>query len=141
MYPSVIYCLAYQDGVIHAFERFIQLYNTGNYNIPGIMSSSARAYDDIKQKCTDSKNYWDEAYYEGYLNGLILIASCEKDRDIIKEFPYTYLPNAKCILDSYDTFFKELDRVTRKADKYHKYAKLIVDELKEPNMVVHHPPY
>ena len=43
--------------------------------------------------------------------------------------------------DSYDTFFKELDRVTRKADKYHKYAKLIVDELKEPNMVVHHPPY
>ena len=141
MYPSVIYWLAYQDGVIHAFERFIQLYNTGNYNIPGIMSSSARAYDDIKQKCTDSKNYWDEAYYEGYLNGLILIASCEKDRDIIKEFPYTYLPNAKCILDSYDTFFKELDRVTRKADKYHKYAKLIVDELKEPNMVVHHPPY
>lgn len=141
MYPSVIYCLAYQDGVIHAFERFIQLYNTGNYNIPGIMSLSARKYDDIKQKCTDSKNYWDEAYYEGYLNGLILIASCEKDRDIIKKFPYTYLPNANCVLDSYDTFFKKLERVTKKDDKYHKYAKSIVDKFKEPDMVVHHPPY
>ena len=141
MYPSVIYCLAYQDGVIHAFERFIQLYNTGNYNIPGIMPASVRAYDDIKQKCADSKKYWDEAYYEGYLNGLILIDSCEKERDIVKEFPYTYLPNAKCVLNSYDTFFKELERVTKKDDKYHKYAKKIVDKLKEADMVVHHPPY
>lgn len=141
MYPCAIYCLAYQDGIIHAFERFIQLYNTGNYNMPGNLSLSARAYDDIKQKCTESRNYWDEAYYEGYINGLILIASCDKDRDIIKEFPYTYLPNAKRILDSYDTFFKELERVTKNDDKYHKYAKSIVDKLKEPDTVVHHPPY
>jgi hypothetical protein len=140
-YPCVIYCLAYQDGIIHAFERFIQLYNTGNYNIPGIMSSTVRAYDGIKQKCTDSKNYWDEAYYEGYLNGLILIASCEENQDIIKEFPYTYLPNAKCVLNSYDTFFMELKRVTKKDDKYHMYAKAIIEKLKEPDMVVHHPPY
>lgn len=140
-YPSVVYCLAYQDGVIHAFERFIQLYNTGNYNIPGIISSSARKYDDIRQKCAESKNYWDEAYCKGYLNGLILIASCEKDRDIIIKFPYTYLPNAKCVLDSYDTFLKELERITKKGDEYHKYAKLIVDKFKEHDIVVHHPPY
>ena len=51
-------------GVIHAFERFIQLYNTGNGNMPGIMLSSARAYEDIKtKKCTASK--------KNYLNGLI----------------------------------------------------------------------
>ncbi len=141
VYPCVIYCLAYQDGIIHAFERFIQLYNTGNYNMPGILSSSVRAYDDIQQKCIDSKNYWDAAYYEGYLNGLILIASCKKHGDSIKEFPYMYLPNAKCILDSYDTFFKELERVTKKEDKYHKYAKSIVDKIKESDIVVHHPPY
>lgn len=141
MYPSVIYCLAYQDGVIHAFERFIQLYNTGNYNIPGIVAVSVREYNGIKQKCADSKNYWDEAYYEGYLNGLIFIDSCETEMDIIKEFPYTYLPNATSVLDSYDTFFKELENVTKKGDKYHEYAKVIVDRFKESGMVVHHPPY
>ena len=140
-YPSVIYCLAYQDGIMHAFERFIQLYNTGNYNIPGVLSSSVRAYENIKQERVETKNYWDEAYYEGYINGLILIASCEKNRDIIKEFPYTYLPNAKCVLDSYDTFFEELKRVTKKTDKYHKYAKSIVEKFKGSDIVVHHPPY
>lgn len=139
--PCVIYCLAYQDGIMHAFDRFIQLYNKGDYNIPGQISDSARAYSKIIKKCSDEKNYWDEAYYEGYLNGLIFIASCEENQGIIQEFPFLYLPNAKCVNNSYDIFYKELKRVTKRADKYHKYALLITEELKEPDIVVHHPPY
>lgn len=34
-YPCAVYTLSYQDGVIHAFERFLQNYNTGEYNQPG----------------------------------------------------------------------------------------------------------
>lgn len=141
IYPCVIYCLAYQDGIMHAFERFIQLYNKGDYNIPGNISLSARAYDNIIRRCADSKNYWDEAYYEGYLNGIILIASCEENQDIIKEFPYTYLPNAKCVLNSYGIFFEELKRVTKETDNYHSYAKSFVEKTKESDIIVHHPPY
>lgn len=140
MYPCAIYCLAYQDGVKHSFERFLQRYNTGEYNVPGAVNLYAKAYDNITQKCNEEGNYWDEAYYEGYLNGLILIASWENDSGIIKTFPYTYLPNAKCVLDSYDTFVRELKRVTKKNDKYNKYAQAIVERIKNDDIVVHHRP-
>lgn len=140
-YPCVIYCLAYQDGIMHAFDRFIQLYSKGDYNIPGKISASARTYSQIVQKCLDAENYWDEAYYEGYLNGLIFIASCEENQDIIKEFPFLYLPNSKRVINSYDVFLKELKRVTRRADRYHKRAVSITEKLREQDIVVHHPPY
>lgn len=51
-YPEVIYCLAYQDGVNHAFDRFIGLYSTGNYNIPGMLNDSIEYYDEIVNKKT-----------------------------------------------------------------------------------------
>lgn len=140
-YPCVIYCLAYQDGVKHAFERYIQLYNKGIYNIPGRLFATAREYEKIIQKCSKFKNYWVEAYYEGYLNGLVLIGSCEEDPEIVREFPFLYLPNARQVLNSYDRFFEELKRVTKRSDKYHKYALSITEKYREPDTVVHHPPY
>lgn len=140
-YPCVIYCLAYQDGSMHAFERFTQLYSKGEYNIPGRISALTRKYFEIVNDCVDSKNYWDAAYYEGYLNGLVLIASCKKNPDIIKEFPSLYLPNAKKQIDSYEVFLAELKRVSRGADKYQKYAISVAERSKGQDMVVHHPPY
>ncbi len=72
---------------------------------------------------------------------MILIAVCDDNQDIIKGFPYTYLPNAKCVLNSYDIFFEELKRVTEESDEYHNYAKLIVEKFREPDLVAHHPSY
>lgn len=140
-YPCVIYCLAYQDGIMHAFDRFIQLYSKGDYNIPGQIYALAEAYSEIIENCLDAGNFWDEAYYEGYLNGLILIDSCEENRDLVREFPFLYLPNAKCVLNSYDVFFQELTRVTKKTDGYHEYALSVAEKFKESEIVVHHPPY
>lgn len=33
-FPCTIYTWAYQDDVIYAWERFLQNYNTGEYNCP-----------------------------------------------------------------------------------------------------------
>jgi len=140
-YPSVIYCLSYQEGIIHAFERYMQLYRNGNYNMPGQISISVSAYEKIVQNCSESENYWDEAYYEGYSNGLIFIALCTEVPDIINVFPFTYLPNTQCLLDSYDVFFKELQRASQEKDKYHTYAVKITKKSKEDNMAFHHSPY
>lgn len=140
-YPCVIYCLAYQDGIMHAFDRFMQLYNKGDYNIPGEISETSREYGKIVHECFEAKNYWDGSYYEGYLNGLILIGSCEETPNVVKHFPLLYLPDARCTLKSYDAFLKELKRVTKKADKYYKYALSLTERFKEPDTVVHHPPY
>lgn len=45
VYPSVIYSLAYQDRVIHAFERFLQNYHTGEYNGPDVIGRLGREYE------------------------------------------------------------------------------------------------
>lgn len=141
VYPSVIYSLAYQDGVIHAFERFLQNYHTGEYNCPDVIGRLGREYEKIVSKCHASKNYWDEAYYEGYLNGVVLIGACGIDPTAIEYFPFIYLPNAKEPLTSVEVFKKELDRVSTTKSKYHRFAKKIVEEKCDKGMVVHHPPF
>lgn len=88
-----------------------------------------------------SKNYWDEAYYEGYLNGVVLIGACGIDPTAIEYFPFIYLPNAKEPLTSVEVFKKELDRVSTTKSKYHRFAKKIVEEKCDKGMVVHHPPF
>lgn len=141
-YPEVIYCLAYQDGVLHAFDRFIQLYDNGEYNIPGYVEKLVRYYDNLCKRKKESGDFWDAAYYEGYENGLMFIIVCEEDVSLIKEFPKFYLPNAKCELNSYDMFIKELERVNKQKDDYYKYSIKVTSNLKNSkNTVVHHPPY
>jgi hypothetical protein len=140
-YPCAIYTLSYQDGVIHAFERFLQNYCTGEYNQPGRSGRIARKYVERVEKYHESGNYWDEAYYEGYVNGLVLVEACENDNSIVKEFPFLYLPNAKLPLTTYIIFMDELARVSRVRSKYLKYAKTVVNKKVGTDFVVHHPPY
>lgn len=141
LYPSVIYCLAYQDGVMHAFDRYIRLYAKGDYNIPGQVAATARAYDELVQRYAEAGDFWNEAYYEGYLNGLIFITFCDKNPSIVKDFPFLYLPNTQNTLSSYDIFLEELKSVTKLADKYHQYAVTLTSNLKTTKIVLHHPPY
>lgn len=60
-YPNVIYTLAYQDGVIHALDRFLQMHNTGTYNIPGRIPCSARAYEKLSNDAHEAGDYWNMA--------------------------------------------------------------------------------
>lgn len=140
-YPCAIYTLSYQDGVIHAFERFLQNYQTGEYNQPGLLRKIAGEYQELIEEVNEVGNYWDGAYYEGYTNGLVLIEAIEDDNDIINEFPFLFLPNAKRPLTTYNVFMDELIRVSKKNDKYSKYAKEIVDRNVDEGIVFHHPPY
>ena len=141
-YPEVIYCLAYQDGICHAFDRLIQLYKTGSYNVPGAMQSLLRSYDDIVKSKHAQGNYWDTAYYEGYLNGLMYILLCGEKNPMISKFPFYYLPNARRELKTFQVFENELIRVSKKKGKYHKYAVNALNELQSAKgIVLHHPPF
>lgn len=141
-YPAAIFALAYQDGIIHAFERFIKMRKSGIYSQPNYIISSIRGYETIIKKCHNAQNYWDESYYEGYLNGLIFIAASERD-DIhaIDCFPFAYLPGTKKDLTSFAIFQKELTRLTRSKNTYHKFADKIVQDRCGADITVHHPPY
>lgn len=140
-FPCAIYTLSYQDGVIHAFERFLQNYETGEYNQPGRTGKIAQKYEERVEMLHKAGNYWDEAYNEGYENGLILIEALEDNDSILKEFPFLFLPNAKKPLSTYEIFMEELARVSRGKSVYLKYAKTIVNENTGTGIVVQHPPY
>jgi len=140
-YPCAIYTLSYQDGAIHAFERFLQNYQTGEYNRPGRSGRIAKEYEEWIEAYHETGNYWDEAYYEGYVKGLLLVEACENDNSIVNKFPFLYLPNAKQPLTTYTIFMDELARVSRGRSKYLKYAETIVNKKASTDFVVHHPPY
>jgi len=140
-YPCAIYTLSYQDGVIHAFERFFQNYQTGEYNQPGRLGRIAGQYEEWIVKYHEAGNYWDEAYCEGYLNGLVLIEECERDNSIINTFPFLYLPSAKQPLITYAVFNEELARVSHGKSKYLRFAKTIINKKVGAGFVVQHPPY
>ncbi len=140
-YPCAIYTLSYQDGVIHAFERFLQNCKTGEYNQPGRLKRVAGKYMEWTENYLAAENYWDASYYEGYVNGLVFIEACEGEDDIMNKFPFLFLPNAKKELSSYDIYMDELRHVSRSRSKFQKQAKEIVEAKAGGGLVVHHPPY
>jgi len=138
--PCVLYSLAYQDGIIHSFERFFQLYSTGAYNSPIRMRASFAGYSEKIRDRMKSKNYWDVAYYKGYQNGLLYIAACDENPSIIEDFPMYYLPTIK-----YDILtikaLKEALREISPTSLYYKYAFKDASKYKEQDTVIHHPPF
>ena len=140
-YPCAVYTLSYQDGVIHAFERFLKNCKTGEYNEPGRLVRVAGKYIEWTENYLAAENYWDASYYEGYVNGLVFIEACEDEDDIMNKFPFLFLPNAKKELSSYDIYMDELRRVSRSRSKFQKQAKEIVKATAGGGLVIHHPPY
>lgn len=140
-YPNVVYTLAYQDGIIHALDRFLQLYNTGVYNAPGHISRLARSYEQLSKDAYATGNYWNFAYYEGYLNGLILIDVIEDDLEAVKVFPIYFIPLVKKEIHNLKEFMAELKKSCKRENEYLLYAKQIAGRYGSPDMVVHHPPY
>ncbi|MDE6273949.1 MAG: SIR2 family protein [Clostridiales bacterium] len=139
-YPDTIFTLSYQDGVIHALERCLKNYKTGEYNHPCQVRRLAQRYQIIIQESHQKKNFWDEAYYEGYLNGLILIDNLEKNNNVMDAFPFLYLPNSKVPLSSYEIYMRELEHLSGNKGQYAAFARKLVKNMKL-GLIVHHPPY
>ena len=114
---------------------------TGEYNQPGRLGRVAGKYEEWTENYLAAENYWDAAYYEGYVNGLVFIGACEGEDDILSKFPFFFLPNAKKALSSYDIYMDELKRVSHGRSKFQKQAKEIVKAKAGNGLVVHHPPY
>ena len=140
-FPEVIYTMSYQDGVIHAFERFMQNYKTGEYNRPGAMKEIVIQYTEWIKDFHKDKNFWDESYYKGYINGLILIDFCEADANLLLDFPFLYIPNSNKELFSYDVFMEELKRFSLQNGQYQRYAQKFIKNYNNSDIVIHHPPY
>ena len=146
-YPCVVYTLVYQDGVLHAFERFLNGNKNGEYCNPSFLFSSIDGYEKLINQKETAHRYIDQAYYEGYLNGLVLICGFEKDNTIAKNFPLLYLPGNKRIPKTFKTYYKHLQKLSSENSVYLELAKESIDHLLDQSkgdakdIIIHHPPF
>ena len=141
------YTLVYQDGVMHAFERFLNGNKNGEYCNPGFLFSSIAGYEKMIIQEETAHRYIDQAYYEGYLNGLVLICGFENDNAIAKNFQLLNLPGKKTIPKSLKTYHKHLQELSSESNAYLEQAKKAIDRLLDQSkgdvkdVVIHHPPF
>ena len=136
-HPAVIHCFAYQDGLMHAFDRIVALLPTGRYSNPHSTYHLVPRYDAVVRGAIRLREYWDAAYALGYLNAMM---SLDLGRTETDRLPLYYVWGHEGDLRS----FRDFARAMRKAPGLHKGATRMAEGLVrdlEPRMVVHHPPY
>jgi len=140
-HPQIIITASYQDGMIHALERVINLRSTGESSQPWRIKGVFEPYEKLKKEKLKAKKYEDVAYIEGYLNGLLFLLLTEKEKDEFKHPPLYYAFGADIIPE-----FKEFKKIIKKLPKMHKASylrtKKMVDKLSaSEGIVFHHPPW
>jgi hypothetical protein len=145
-FPSVIYCTAYQDGMIHALERSFEMKKSGYYNKKSNLFSHVEFYKELRRKKLKEKNYYDVAYIDGYtiINLMYLFF------DELKEGKDLF-PPAFYIYGSKDQPEKpkEFENMLKKSEKIHKSAyikakrqiKKITGNSEKNDLVLHHAAY
>ena len=135
--PALMYSTSYQDGVIHAFERILALKKTGFYSHAHNTQHSVRGYDEIKKAKLKIKKYFDVAYIDGYINGLLYLLADDRFR---KFMPLYYVFGSDEDLSTEAKFKKTV----AKAQKIHKASYVSATEIvKKYNSaeVLHHTPF
>jgi hypothetical protein len=134
--PETIYCASYQDGLIHALDRALHLAKTGEYSHRCALVRKVQEYERIRNTHRRRRNYWDMAYTEGYMNGVMLVATPE---DLTKMIPLYFIFG----VEDQPTSFTAYSRLAAKAASLHRtsfdQASKFVKRL--GSLVVHHPPF
>lgn len=138
-HPQIIIAASYQDGMIHALERLINLRSSGESSHPCRIKGAFKPYEELKKEKLKSKKYEDVAYIEGYLNGLIFLLLTEEEKKELKHPPFFYGFGTDFIYD-----FSDYKRIIKKLPMMHKASykrtKELVDNLADrEGIVFHHP--
>lgn len=138
-YPLAVFSMAYQDGVIHALERYMKRYVTGEYNEQGYLKQMVKLYEKTVQECRRNGDYFDEIYYIGYQYGLMLIGALSEDKNALDLFPFMYLPESENLEIKGKEYLEALTIWEKTEDEYVNCAREIASNLSE-GLEIHHPP-
>jgi hypothetical protein len=74
--PHLVFANLYQDGLIHALQRILDLMRTGEYSDLRRLSYQIDAYDEKLARYQSARDYWEIAYFTGYVVGLEFFIMC-----------------------------------------------------------------
>ena len=135
-FPQIIYTASYQNGLEHACDRILVGSRTGETAAPSHMAHTAYSYERALKVAIRHRKYFDAAYIEGYLNGLMIMLFPDQE---LRRIPYYYLFGVREDIRTR----KQLDRWIKRAPKLHKAsfkaAERIVAHIGD--LVVRHTPF
>lgn len=92
-FPEIILSVAYQDGLIHAYQRCAANKRKGDYLIPGYLNKRLKSYDALVKQHHFDNNYLQEYYDLGYLNGLISLTNFMESSEVLLPPHFVYKNN------------------------------------------------
>jgi hypothetical protein len=137
-HPEVIYCASYQDGLIHAFERIISRVRSGEYSHQCEVAHRLKKYDSIRAENLRAGRYFDVAYIEGYMNGLVYLLADDEAR---AHLPFYFVSGASdqpMTLPQYKRLLKTSADLHKRAMAH---AERMVREKLGPDDELHHTPF
>jgi hypothetical protein len=97
--PHLIFATAYQDGLIHCFQRIVDRRHTNDFADLHRVRGQADLYGERAEEYLSKRDYWNASYFIGYQMGLIyfdiLNAGLDPKQEVAEELlelPYYYHP-------------------------------------------------
>jgi len=137
--PEVIYCLSYQDGVIHAFERFLHHIGYGESLCKSNVHRTIVSYENLISKKEESKRWYDVAYLMGYLNGNVFALAPSEER---KYFPHYLDLSLNNELRTFDEYKESLSITKGRKKSISNYAsRFVKKKIPDKSLVLQHTPF
>lgn len=139
--PEVIYAAAYQDGLMHALDRALQMQGSGEYSHPCYIGKKVRTYEKMAKEKRSAKRYEDVAYIEGYINGLVSLAVANTEDPPAKP-PMYFAFGQRSDLYSLTSFLRIFSKGSVPHAAARKRAERLISKFEDPRSVeFHHPPW
>jgi len=140
-HPELIYAASYQDGMMHALGRAIEMQGTGQYSQKDRIMEAIRGYSGWQKGKLRQGVYEDVAYIEGYVNGLTYLLTNRKQRKKLR-IPLYYAFGANVDLANLSDFIKFIGHQPKAHKASLKRARLWLRKLSNPASIeFHHPPW
>lgn len=140
-FPEVIFAASYQDGLMHALERAIEMRGSGSYSHRCRLNGVIEAYLKLQRAKLKRGAYEDVAYIEGYINGLTYLLMTNEERDSIR-VPMYFVFGAKDEISDVAAFVDLLRSSPAIHKAAHKRALGYLNRLRDPGSAeFHHPPW
>jgi hypothetical protein len=136
-HPEVIYAHSYQDGLLHAFQRVMARFKTGEYSDPTRIEALIGAYEPIREAKAREGSYWDVAYINGYCNALAWLVSPEEDRAGLPTF-FVFGEEGLFTFDQYKTAASKARRLHESA---YGVARALATRYQDRATALHHTPW
>ena len=140
-FPLAIYAGSYQDGMLHALERALNLRGTGQYSDPRRVHRVLRSYEEWQKKKRHAGAYEDVAYIDGYINVLVYLLMTDDERHGV-EIPLYLIFGVDKDIFALEGFVELATRYPNAHKAALARARKYVKRLQEPERIIyHHPPW